>query len=298
MEFEELDSNKPKSIRLSPSSIKTYKGCPRKYYYEYIEKRERTDQQHTILGNFVHKVLEEFHIYADRNMPDTWKSLMGTVASRVIDSKEEGVALRPNEPYRTLLTIASQQAAHAMLKSYLQMLAEEGIPDVRGTETRFKLQLKDNIVVSGICDRKDVDEDGIFHIKDYKTGKHSNLLDYKTKKLDTFQLEVYALAVLEEIPDIQTIRGSYLLIQDLSKKATAIFSKEKLLKTKEYLIKTAEEIMSDTTFETKESVLCGWCDHIDVCPISDVVKIKYKKIRSDKDALKKEGSINVIPYGK
>lgn len=44
----------------SPSSINTYKQCPRKYYYSYIEKLPSKPSIHLVRGKIVHSVLEHF----------------------------------------------------------------------------------------------------------------------------------------------------------------------------------------------------------------------------------------------
>ena len=44
----------------SPSSINTYKQCPRKYYYQYIEKIPTGTSIHLIRGNICHSALEDF----------------------------------------------------------------------------------------------------------------------------------------------------------------------------------------------------------------------------------------------
>src|SRR3989338_2430314 len=46
----------------SPSSINTYRQCPRKYYYQYIMKLPVSDSIHTIRGHVVHSVLETFFV--------------------------------------------------------------------------------------------------------------------------------------------------------------------------------------------------------------------------------------------
>jgi len=45
----------------SPSSINTYKQCPRKYYYQYIKKLPTTPSIHLVRGNIAHSVLENFY---------------------------------------------------------------------------------------------------------------------------------------------------------------------------------------------------------------------------------------------
>ena len=44
----------------SPSSINTFKQCPRKYYYQYIQRLPTTTSIHLIRGGIVHSTLEDF----------------------------------------------------------------------------------------------------------------------------------------------------------------------------------------------------------------------------------------------
>ena len=44
----------------SPSSIKTYKNCPRKYYYTYVMGIKAHPNVHMVRGNITHSVLEKF----------------------------------------------------------------------------------------------------------------------------------------------------------------------------------------------------------------------------------------------
>jgi len=44
----------------SPSSILTYKQCPRKYYYKYIVGLEEKPSVHLVRGKIAHEVLEHF----------------------------------------------------------------------------------------------------------------------------------------------------------------------------------------------------------------------------------------------
>jgi len=51
----------------SPSSINTYKQCPRKYYYQYIQKLPTLPNIHLVRGNIAHSVLEDFY---DLSLPE------------------------------------------------------------------------------------------------------------------------------------------------------------------------------------------------------------------------------------
>lgn len=64
--FGAKSSSKPLSSKSSfsriqsPSSINTYKQCPRKYYYQYIEKLETLPSIHLTRGKLAHSILEDF----------------------------------------------------------------------------------------------------------------------------------------------------------------------------------------------------------------------------------------------
>ncbi len=45
----------------SPSSINTFKQCPRKYYYQYIAKLPVLPNVHQVRGNIAHSTLENFY---------------------------------------------------------------------------------------------------------------------------------------------------------------------------------------------------------------------------------------------
>ncbi len=45
----------------SPSSINTFKQCPRKYFYQYILKLPTVPNIHQVRGNIVHSTLETFY---------------------------------------------------------------------------------------------------------------------------------------------------------------------------------------------------------------------------------------------
>ena len=54
-------SKKPELIKLSASSVKSYEQCPRKYFFNYIQRAPKKQWDHFDLGNLCHKTLEVFH---------------------------------------------------------------------------------------------------------------------------------------------------------------------------------------------------------------------------------------------
>lgn len=54
----------------SPSSILTYKQCPRKYFYRYIAKLPVSKSIHLVRGSIAHKVLEDVYDLDITNIPE------------------------------------------------------------------------------------------------------------------------------------------------------------------------------------------------------------------------------------
>jgi CRISPR/Cas system-associated exonuclease Cas4 (RecB family) len=54
----------------SPSSINTYRQCPRKYYYHYIEKIPSKPSIHLTRGKIAHSVLEDFFKIKVQKLPE------------------------------------------------------------------------------------------------------------------------------------------------------------------------------------------------------------------------------------
>lgn len=57
------DEEQLKTLRLSPTSINTFYQCPRRWYYENIEKRKTPDTIPLVRGKVVHNVLENIFDY-------------------------------------------------------------------------------------------------------------------------------------------------------------------------------------------------------------------------------------------
>jgi len=54
----------------SPSSILTYRQCPRKYFYRYIAKLPVSKSIHLVRGSIAHKVLEDIYDIDTTNIPE------------------------------------------------------------------------------------------------------------------------------------------------------------------------------------------------------------------------------------
>jgi len=235
-------------IKLSASAVKTYEQCPRKYFFNYIERAPKKEWAHFDLGNLCHRALEFFHEANMKKKIDKkdWNKLMGKCFGRA----------RKGYPK---LTDDLLLEAKELLTDYLAMLKKNGLPNVKGVETSFNFNITDRILVRGFLDRLDVMKDGRFHILDYKTTKN-------VQYLDEFQLLVYGLWLKREYPDIKSFRGSYLLLRHESKLKSYDFTIEDVEKIEKELISYAERIRDDDVWTPIPTRLCNWCDFKDICP--------------------------------
>ena len=77
----------------SASSINTYKQCPRKYYYQYIEKLESLPNIHQVRGKIIHSSIETFFTVPPEIIGDDFRSQLRIIAidifNKVWEAKDD-----------------------------------------------------------------------------------------------------------------------------------------------------------------------------------------------------------------
>lgn len=236
---------------LSPSRVKTYEQCPRKYYYSYVEHLPRKEWDHFDLGHLAHGALEHFHenYRDDKNPPDNMALLMKTAFQKQWNSMET----------ESKVADSAVEEAKKLLREYIRGLKSNGIGSkILSLEKDFKLPLNKNYDLRGVIDRLDLDEDGIYHIKDYKTNKNP-------KYMDAAQLRAYGIYLLDTYPEIDRFRGSYIMLRFSGMNISYDFNKEDVIKERKRLIEIGDRITEEERWITKPSRLCDWCDYKDPC---------------------------------
>ncbi|HXP33547.1 MAG TPA: PD-(D/E)XK nuclease family protein, partial [Acidimicrobiales bacterium] len=179
----------PMVASLSPSSMATWRQCPRRFFYEKIMRIETETAEPAVCGSFVHLVLEhlmgrpplERTTEAARLIAgDVWPAFIADPESRFSELALDGDAIR-----------AFKHRAWAGITGYFSIEDPTAV-EVVGTEQEVRAELG-GAPVYGIIDRIDQGAEGLV-VTDYKSGKAPAWQDERDEKLG--QLRTYA-AMLE-----------------------------------------------------------------------------------------------------
>lgn len=242
---------------LSPSSINTFKQCPLRFKYSRIDRLPEPPSEASLLGNFVHEVLEVLYA-TDPDMRD--QQTARNIARKIWDDKyvmEVEGYVHPtafnNFRWNAWFCIENLWKVEKPTETELDGIEFELNGSVEG------VQLK------GFIDRFTVDEtDGKIVISDYKTGK---VPAAKWEEDKFFQLSVYAALMLSmgigeaKRLDLIYLKKPVVLSRQVTTKriedATQV-----ILKTKEGIDHRCET----GNFEPVKSTLCNWCAFKSACP--------------------------------
>ena len=242
---------------LSPSSVGTWQQCPLKFKYGRIDKIPDPPTEATILGNFVHDVLEgllrlgseDRNVSAARNIMRTlWDDDYGP---RVIDIIGNDSKVVHEFRWR----------AWWCIENYFTM-EDPAVVQFDGLED-YVVGSIDGAPVRGYIDRWHRTNDGIV-IGDYKTGKTPRP-QWRGDKFQ--QLAIYAL-LLEQIHNEPISNMELLYLKDgvrLSEKP-----KPATLDVVTESVKTTHVELgaacASGEFEARPSRLCDWCAYKTFCP--------------------------------
>lgn len=258
----------------SPSSINTYRQCPRKYYYQYIAKLETRPSIHLVRGKIVHSVLEDFfkinvnHISAS-NYDFEFKIVIADLIHRHWQASHDELSLLglPHDRVHEYL-IESKEMVQFWLLDFLHILKEELATCDLATAFR---SLTPETEVHLLSERHRVQGyvDAIYR----RAGKVV-LIDYKTNAQAVMtdshrlQLAIYAMLYSEAFNQVPDAVGIHFL-RFVQKR---LLVTDQLIKWAENECRLVHELTSTgqiTEYPRKESRLCAWssgqCDFYDEC---------------------------------
>jgi CRISPR/Cas system-associated exonuclease Cas4 (RecB family) len=259
----------------SPSSINTYKQCPRKYYYHYILKLPTIASIHLIRGKIVHSVLEDFFkinidSMGDENIEFELNILLqSTFKGKWNESQKELIDLKLGQEKLEFYYKESQTMINSWFESLLNRIQLKQNNHLSFKEAFNLLKPKTEVYFKSEEHKVQGFIDAIHDVN----GEIS-LMDYKTSRKDTMsdeyrlQLAIYALLYFEKYGKHPDLVGIDFLKHGL-----------KYLKVDKELIELAKQecaLIQENTksediqdFPMKTSPLCKWatgqCNFYDIC---------------------------------
>jgi len=242
---------------LSPSSMGTFNQCPQKFKFNKIDLIQDDPTEATLMGNFVHEVLESFYAVSPelRDLP-LLKRFAGTVWDESGWMDRVTPWLRDPEKIR-LFRWNSWWCMENIFKV-------EDPTSVNASYIEYELNGElSGVMLKGFIDRFTVSEETVT-ISDYKTGKTPKKHYVGDKFL---QLKIYAtLAEAIGLPTTKTLELLYL------KDGVAFripFTDDDRQEVVNYVTSTKRNIdaaCETGDFPTNRSILCDWCSYKKICP--------------------------------
>jgi RecB family exonuclease len=245
--------SKKEELKLSVSKTKTFIDCKAKFNYSYNLKLPKKEWDFHILGKFCHKVLEDFHITYINGSDAPYNVTMSEAFKNAVAE------------YKNSMTPEMKKECWGLIDQYLRIVSNDKknnlSANVLACEKNFQLLIDGNILLNGMIDRIQLDSDNVIHVADYKTTKNKKYL-----KEDWFQLLTYAYYVITvERPDIDVVRGSYILLRHDFEYITKEFTRDEILSVADKYIEYAKQIRSEKIFEPNPTFLCNYCDFLEHC---------------------------------
>ncbi len=242
-------------FRTSYSALDTFKQCPMKYKFQYVDKIKAPKSKEAVFGNKIHKALQFFHskIPVSPTLDELLNYYKDIWDSEPFQGHEEDM-IYFGEGIKMLKNYYNH---------YLKIRHEFTVLDA---EVRFEIMLDQKCLLTGIIDRVDKIKDGI-EVIDYKTTKR---LPSQQDIDNNLQLSFYCLGLINRWPQfaeqgLENIRLTFYFLKHqevISTKRT----KEQLENVKEQIWERIAEIEKGN-FKPLPSALCDWCGYKNLCPM-------------------------------
>ncbi len=237
-------------IRLSFSRIDSYRNCPRKFRYAYVDRLPGVPGPHLSFGTSIHGALEAFY---DRKLPacPTEADLLGFLYDAWDPSGFRDLSRSEQLDF--------YRHAQQVLRRYHRRVADSyRLP--ASTEAWFELPIAHEAVVVGSIDRVDLDDDGRFHIVDYKTNRK---VQDRARVARSLQLAIYALACRHLFGALPATVSLDFVVPGVP--ITVPIEDIDLDGARQAILDTAAAVRAEA-FEPTPNRLCDWCDYRDICP--------------------------------
>ncbi len=236
--------------KLSYSALETFRTCPLKYKFAYIDKIPVTQSGVMQFGSLIHKVMEE--LYAHQMLPISKEELMHLFSAQ----------WKPKLYKDAYQAQSDFESGLAIVEREWEKKQAQPEPVTIAREKYFLLPIADGFDLSGRIDRIDKIGDNSLEIIDYKTGR---TVPSEEEVRNNLQLSIYYFALLKLWPSTQQVTLSlYYLRPDM--KVSFVAEPALLEQAKETLRDLVEQIRT-TNYAPTPGRHCDYCDFRPHCPM-------------------------------
>lgn len=256
-------------MRISYSALETFKRCPLKFKFGYVDKIKTPKRKEALFGTLLHSALKILH------EPGLMIPTEEDILKYIADNWNAEVYTDEQES-----ALAFAQAIKIMKDYYAKNYPSQF--NVVALETPFEAPVQvgqDLHLITGKIDRIDKTPEGLFEVIDYKTSKKMPSQQAVDKDL---QLSVYHLGVANRWPSLakerRPIKVSLYYLKHGEKLSSARTAQD-LEATTEDVIKSLEVIQQaqqNAKFDATPNPLCDWCEYQRLCPF---FKHKFKEVK-------------------
>ncbi len=248
----------------SHSSLKTFRECPRKFKFQYIEKPEipKEVSAEAYLGNAVHRVLQLLYTRGSDGV-----ELPLTAAVERYQSEWDKVDRDKVSVVSDYMGVDDYiRVGREMLEKHYERYRPFRHGTLLGTEQFLSFTLPGtSFKLRAVVDRLWRRDDGVVEICDYKTGRHLPRPD----DIDFFyQMGIYELAVRENFPQFDTIETAqyFLRLDEEVRRRMRPDELDALVEDVRVAILSTLRAAKFDDYPTNESSLCNWCEYFHLCP--------------------------------
>lgn len=243
---------------LSPSKVAAFKNCPLAFRLSAIDRIPQPPSAPATLGTMVHRALELLfcHSPEDRHVGTALECLQ--LAHEEMQLESDFVELNLDaDGQRAFLADAT-----ALVQRYFDLEDPRAIRPI-GLELLLEAKLA-GLLLRGIIDRLELDENGGLVVTDYKTGRVPSVVSEQSR---LGGVHFYAF-LCEEVFGQRPSRIQLLYLS----KPVAIITEPSPQSTRALRQRTTaiwqaiERACQRDDFRPHPSPLCGWCSYQHLCP--------------------------------